>query len=151
MNENRLFTLAETLEQVNPANFGMHRWLCTASNDDARTNSVDLLRQVFDLTLDGAAPTPAIIMRAAQDCGTIACLAGWTVMLFGSVAGLQALAGHLSIYAAHLLELSDQEEIRLFLPATGGVAWRDIAPADAADTVRRFATTGQVDWATALR
>lgn len=130
----------------------MHRWLRTESGAGApRTNSVELLQHIFDLTPDGAEPTPAIIMRAAQDCGTIACLAGWTVMLFGSVAGLKALAGHLSVYAAQLLGLSDREEIRLFLPATKGVAWRDITPADAADTVRRFATTGQVDWDTALR
>jgi hypothetical protein len=80
----------------------------------------------------------------AQECGTAACVAGWTVVLFRPTYSIDGLTDEL---AMRLLGLTSAEAERLFYPK----GWLDLdfAPAEAADAVAAYLATGEVDWSKA--
>ena len=93
-------------------------------------------------------------------CGTVACIAGHAVMLFGDalqfelrqraegdprsdIERLVATTGSVPDQAQKLLDLANWEASALFCPVgdlTG------ITASDAADTLEHFADTGRIDW-----
>ena len=80
------------------------------------------------------------------DCGTPACISGWTRTLFGD--GI-----HGSDIDSELLGISSATGQRLFLPFEGGVYWaeppdspRYITAKHAAAVLRNLADTGELDW-----
>lgn len=71
------------------------------------------------------------------ECGTVACIAGWTYLTYGG-------CGDPYSEARNLLGLDEDRADALFLPY--GCDWEDITPAHAAQTLRKLAETGEVDW-----
>ena len=150
MDINRILTVAETLEQEDAGSFSMNCWTHTAEPTTApRSKYADHLRHIHDRIPQNAPHTPAAVTRAAQDCGAVACIARWTVIRFGTPGRLDAYyRGDVQGYATELLGINNRQALQLFTPKLQAHPC-DITPADAADTLRRFATTGEVDWETA--
>jgi hypothetical protein len=88
-----------------------------------------------------------------NECGTVACIAGWTYLTYGDPAG----EGDPHELAAIHLGLDEDRADDLFLPnpLTSGlpscVTYAQITPAHAAQTLRKLAATGEVDWSHANR
>ena len=81
-------------------------------------------------------------MSEQPHCGSVACVAGWTNILFGTPEGDRESA------QLHL-GLDDEQEYELFLP-TG--YWNNIYTAqEAVDALRHLASTGNVEWSAAAR
>lgn len=79
------------------------------------------------------------------ECKTSACIAGWTLLLFGTKGQKQAaVCGDIDYFgeAMTLLELEFPEADLLFTGATS----IDIPGKLAAKVIRRFVKTGNVDW-----
>ena len=152
MNEDRILTLAENLEQADPDNFRMAQWLRVEDYNIVQCDHPDdHLQHIHDWITPTLQTHPAsALIRAVQDCGTTACVAGWTVILFGTPEDLRDYGNQVSHYAAVLLDIGLTESRQLFLPNIRDVSYDDITAADAADTLRRFAHTGIVDWETAI-
>lgn len=77
-------------------------------------------------------------------CGTVACVGGWTVLLFAETDRNDA---NLDLYderhAALLLGLDYSVARQLFYPST---AWSAVTAARAAGVIRNLIRTGVVDW-----
>lgn len=73
---------------------------------------------------------------SGHNCGTVACVAGWTNKVFNTPASAAA--------AGDILGLSDDVSELLFLPE--GWTENDIKPDQAVRTLRHLAETGEVDW-----
>ena len=141
MDISRIVAVAEALELTRPRNFAMHAYLCTDRPGNEQSN----LQRINALIRPGSERTPAVLMRAAQRCGTHACIAGYTVILFGTPEGLAESDGEVEEYAQLLLGIGDEQAADLFAPATV-FNWQNLTPADAARTLRHLADTGTVDW-----
>lgn len=129
MNEDHILTVAESLEQVNPDNFHMPQWLRTEDYPTApRFIHSDHLQHIHDLMPCSPLHRPSALMRAAQDCGTRACAAVWTVILLGAPEGLREHNNQVSGYAADLLGINDADARRLFLPIGRNVNYGDLTP-----------------------
>lgn len=83
------------------------------------------------------------IDHSGHNCGTVACIGGWTVKLFGEITEAVDFEGE----ARDLLGLDDTQGHRLFY--AGGIDARrftSIQPAHAVRVLRHLAATGEVDW-----
>ncbi|RWF44259.1 MAG: hypothetical protein EOS65_02465 [Mesorhizobium sp.] len=95
----------------------------------------------------GNSPAPLTEFNMERwHCGTIGCIAGWTVHLFGNKgASAEDDAG---MKAGELLGLSLNDADNLFCPGSGreGPRLSEIKPAKAALILRHLAATGEVNW-----
>lgn len=80
---------------------------------------------------------PGLRDLSGHNCGTVACIAGWTHQVFKT-------GGHTISPAGYVLGLNEQESEALFLPE--GWADDEIGPQQAVRTLRHLAATGEVDW-----
>ena len=86
-----------------------------------------------------------------EHCGTAACIAGHTIILFGSHyqrARLKDQSLEVHIAARRLLELDADGANKLFEPPGSFNQHMPSSAKQAARTLRRFAGTGEVDWTT---
>ena len=95
---------------------------------------------------------------SAQNCGAVACAAGWAVMLFDpgfiyTMRPINEASPSIQGRAAELLGLNSDQARALFLPAHGTTMrdelmceYEDVTPEDIAVTLRHLATTGRVRW-----
>jgi hypothetical protein len=96
--------------------------------------------------IDGEAVT--LFSMSVWRCGTTACIGGWTQALF--TAPGQTFHGTISV--AEVLGISFVKAEALCYPGDMSIGrYEDITPAEAADTLRRLAATGKVEWKTERR
>jgi hypothetical protein len=88
---------------------------------------------------------------SGHGCGTVECLAGWTVLLFDqqgkrrnmALKGAQVMhSSDILISSAEAMGITSHEADQLFLPSLGS----DVSSRTAANVLRRLAETGEVDW-----
>lgn len=136
----RLLKLAETVEHgYYPFNgikaaFNMSSWLVFEDTCPSREHFLYSMPNRSDITPE-----------AEHSCNTIACLAGFAIMLFDKETTDKAKNDRHVSYertARKLLGLNDLESRELFV---GRIDSR-VTGAEAAKVVRHFAETGQVDW-----
>ena len=142
MNEERIRHLADVLERAHPSNFRMDMWM-EDPVDHLKSNKEDWI-------LERMGRYPA---REESDCRTVACLAGWTVLLYGRPHQVPLRKGHLKRWATDLLGLDAQTAEKLFVPTSGNdlldavhVPLRELTISQAVETLRGLAETGQVHW-----
>lgn len=133
MNTERILILADFIESLPDERLDMCYW---AKDEDGDEN----------LGL-----SPATVLH---NCGTAACLGGYTEALFNPTR--TGFRGTLGLWtpdaplpsdsAGTLLGLTVAQAHNLFMPPHANGAWDCITPAIAADTLRRLAETGQVEW-----
>ena len=141
MNKQRIRHLANVLERAHPSNFRMDMWL---------TNRMDVNVSSTRLMLDRMGKYPA---REESDCRTVACVAGWAVLLYGRPEHVPLRVNHLQRWAADLLGLDLQTADELFMPSSGNdiraavhVPLRELTVSQAVETLRGLAETGEVHW-----
>lgn len=81
----------------------------------------------------------------ANSCGTVACIAGWTYLTYAD----EVIPGSAGTVAAEILGLDEEVANSLFVPTDEDgldAMYEDITPAHAAQTLRKLAETGEVDW-----
>ncbi len=101
-------------------------------------------------TYHGLAGEEELIDKTENACGTVACIAGWTMLMENDWSGSHAENDegyNFHDNAKELLGLSDEEAARLFL-ANGArrIMLEDITPQHAVSVIRHLAKTGKVDW-----
>lgn len=114
MNPQRLNQLADHIEKLPPHQFSMDRWVF----QDGRSYYY----------------TPV-----TGHCGTTACIAGWTVIVFGDLTEKQLIAQQ----AAAILDLTDKERSDLFTPSR---SLGKITQERAVKALRHAAETGKIRW-----
>jgi hypothetical protein len=92
-----------------------------------------------------------IVDNSGHNCGTVACIAGWTAYLAKGSEPTHAYwtykDGHTSKIAREFLGLSRWEAGDLFEPgAVAAADWGSIKPSQAVAVIRHLAATGEVDW-----
>jgi hypothetical protein len=77
-------------------------------------------------------------------CGTVACIGGWTELLFAA----PAASGWYGHKAPSLLGLSQEDAQELFYPHAleDSLEWNQITNAQAVRVIDHFLATGKVDW-----
>lgn len=88
--------------------------------------------------------------RSGHNCGTVACIAGWSlavrqgrsVRVWGSGAWVKA---------SGFLGMDYNASYRLFLPSGLPVSYSDVSPAVAVEVLRHLAKTGKIDWPRAIK
>ena len=123
----RILQLADHLERLEPAQFNMCRWLVTYNNSE---------------------------YNFSDDCKTVACIAGHTVLLFadrGTPDNPIDLPDDIAEHAQKLLGLTDGQADSLFTPEQGRdigstVSYESISADCAAYALRHLAETERVDW-----
>lgn len=133
MNTERILLLADFIESLPDERLDMRYWASDPEGEE-----------------DLGQPTCTIL----HNCGTAACLGGYTEALFNptrtsfcGTRGLWSPEDPLpSDSAGTLLGLTVAQAHNLFMPPHANGAWDCITPAIAADTLRRLAETGQVEW-----
>ena len=137
MNTERILRLANFIESLPDERLDMCFW---AKDEDGDEN----LEQ-----------SPATVLH---NCGTAACIGGWTEALFNP--GRSTFLGTQGLWdespaavvptdsAGDLLGLTVAQAHDLFMPpmTEPRLSWSDITPTIAADTLRRLAETGRVEW-----
>lgn len=129
MNKQNILRLADALDNV----------------ELAKSHNIGFNMATFVSTFD--------IDRTEHDCGTVACIAGWAVAMFGHNG--KPRASPLSAmklnnfptpeeHATRTLGLSYVTAQSLFYP--GNPRYHQITPKVAAATLRHLAETGVVDW-----
>ena len=85
-----------------------------------------------------------------DECKTVACLAGWVVLMEGHLPEnyYYGLKNSTVKKAKKILGLSDDEAVALFHPHHVGLL--HIPPAAAIHVLRKFAETGKIDWLAAV-
>lgn len=78
--------------------------------------------------------------RTGNNCGTVACVAGWAHFIHG---GKSTKAGFINRRATKLLGLNEETASKLFAP---DFIRSDITPTQAALTLYILADTGKVNW-----
>ena len=132
MDEQRISQLADLVDQLHEPGFNMRAWLNVPSPPVTR-----VIDDARELGGDEAA------IRFAQDCRTIACIAGWTVIAFGDRGDLEDPAS-IRANARRLLDMDDDQAEALFWPQNS--AMELATPQDCAAVLRHLAQTGQVCW-----
>lgn len=132
MDEQRINRLADLVGQLSEPSFNMRCWLEPASIATSR-----VIDDARELGGDQAA------IAYAQDCRTIACIAGWTVIALGSTSDLDNPA-HIPAIARRLLDLDGDQAEALFWPQNA--AMELATPQDCAAVLRQLAETGRVCW-----
>lgn len=137
MNKQRVLELADTLEHhakeqkgLRGVGFNMRTW---------------------------ASKTRGHIRDRVDDCGTVACLAGWAYMLrFQTVTARRLLAvtdigkdWRIPTCAADYLGLDTPQTELLFRPNISVCDWDQITADQAVKVLRHLAKTGEVDWGVA--
>lgn len=120
--------LLARLDMIKPKQLKMDNFIVNTN-----TGPLDRVYDVLDLNVDM--------------CGTVGCLAGWTVIEFKAEAAKEDLPtwANVSLYAQACLGLSDDESRHLFYPA--GYDHKDkFKFEDAHQTVVRFWQTGVIRW-----
>jgi hypothetical protein len=93
--------------------------------------------------------------KSGHNCGTVACIAGWTAALFTedgkrrgspSAKELRNNGGWIPDIAAGAMDLSAAKAEELFHPDLQTWSWSRVTPARAVKTLRRLAKTGMVQW-----
>jgi hypothetical protein len=122
MNKQKMLCLAEMLEQTPVKHFDGWEWGETKNGKKAN-------------------------LANYQECGTTACIAGWTCLYAGHQLDEEGVydkdgkrVGFTADVAAKELELSDREADTLFYPDSGN--WEPSDPKSAAEAVRRFVESG---------
>jgi hypothetical protein len=91
--------------------------------------------------IDGEAITE--FSMSVWRCGTTACIGGWTEALHGKP--YELFHGHIGV--AKALGISLKQANALCYPGDMSVGrYEDITSTEAADTLRRLAATGKVEW-----
>ena len=88
-------------------------------------------------------------VQTAVDCETAACIAGWTCIVLDDEWSPYGYDYKPDKRARKLLGMTMDEARQLFTPVVGVDVmcnYADITPKDAADTMRRYADTGRVEW-----
>lgn len=85
--------------------------------------------------------------KFGHSCGTVACIAGWTMLLEKGADYGKNKALDFHAQATRLLNLTRDESDELFTMdnSYGGTLY-DVTPARAVAVIRHFADTGAVDW-----
>jgi hypothetical protein len=137
MNTERILLLADFIESLPDERLDMCFWAKDVDGDE----NLDV--------------SPETVLH---NCGTAACIGGWTEALFNptrltfrGTSGLWNTTqdGPLDKDSAGtLLGLTVAQAHDLFLPphTNGNGSWADITPAIAATTLRHLAETGRVEW-----
>ena len=81
---------------------------------------------------------------SGNQCGTVACIAGWAVFLEDGPEAL-ALGRNIERRAAKILGLPEDHADRLFSPDHTD-RWSSITPDHAASVLEEFAETGKIEW-----
>jgi hypothetical protein len=138
MNVDNILKLAEVLESdAAAAHFNMGEW--------------------FHHDGDHALPLGVTVAEAIQDCGTVACIAGWAVVAFHSAEELRDVNFDLAAIAANDLGLSSYRAMEIFTPGSAPhVVECDLpvyhaTPKQAAKLLRHLAATGEIDWREAFK
>ena len=84
------------------------------------------------------------IDHTGNNCGTVACIAGWTVFVEHGMDVLET-ERNIDDLATEILDLTLLEKVRLFEPFSPH-DWPSIKPEHAIRVLRNFAETGIVDW-----
>ena len=84
--------------------------------------------------------------RSPRDCGTVACIAGWTIAVADNMSPPASDLVRQFGRAAKILDLSPYQSDELFFGSHAGIELWDITPSHAARVMRHLAQTGQVDW-----
>jgi hypothetical protein len=85
--------------------------------------------------------------RSGHDCGTVGCIAGWTLALTNGVATVkEMLGGRIHAKAAEALGLDRLTALELFLAPGMGCHYGQVTPEEAVRVLRHLAETGVVDW-----
>lgn len=135
MNTERILRLANFIESLPDERLDMCFWAKDASGDENLEQSTETI---------------------LHNCGTAACIGGWTEALFNP--GRSTFLGTRGLWdespaavvptdsAGDLLGLTVAQAHDLFMPPHTSGAWDCITPAIAGATLRRLAETGQVEW-----
>lgn len=99
----------------------------------------------FDMTYwacEAETATPVARKVLQHDCGTVACIGGWTMALFQAGENLH---GQSYSDVGDFLGLSPLAALALFNPKIVE-GWGSITPSAAADVLDHLIRTGEVDW-----
>lgn len=128
----RLLYLRDFLRNLPPERFNMRSWWSAVTGGG--------------LKLYGTRPE-----EFTAECGTAACVAGWTVSVFRPRSPLNEFRGDwVEDVAGLILGLSSDEADKLFFPPDFFSERTDEwTPAQAADVIDHLLATGKVDWSVA--
>lgn len=139
MNKERLLQVADAIERGGIEGLGFNMAYHYLTLSEARVGD----KEAQDLS--------------GHDCGTIGCIAGWTVAIFRKPNLLEMHTVEFEDEAASILELHRCIATELFRPEHGTGAdpdlvpgW-DATPAQAAMVIRHLVETGEVDWGLPFR
>lgn len=126
----RLKYLAEFLRGLDPHRFRIQSWFTAADGGS--------------ITPSNTGQVPAEI---TSECGTAACIGGWTLSLFAPKARIKRNGPFIEQIAGRLLGLDPDTANELFMPA-GFLSGGFTAP-QAAAAIDSYLATGEVDWSKA--
>lgn len=160
MNKDRILALADTLDLIgatDAAVFSMGSWLDEQGHGENTGFPIPFADHLTVARRDDDTD----LIKAARDCGTVACIAGWAVIKFADLSQLANVCNEPEIdsddpqypqvfhLAAHLLDLDDDLASPLFTPTTSEDIHYPIvlvSPQTAARTLRWLAETEHVLW-----
>lgn len=125
LNIERLTVLRDVIANLPPSRFKMSTWVDVIDEEEDDRDSNEL--------------TAGDIKH---DCGTCACIGGWTDALFREPKDRPMQ--HSTLDTGKLLGLTGGQTYELFTPK--GVAWIEVTQEKAAEVLTRLIETGRVDW-----
>jgi hypothetical protein len=149
----------EYLARSEVAGINITRWRARAAKAHTQQERVKVLRdfltnlpqQNFDMRQWAVQKQSDKLIYAGPepDCGTMACVAGWTSYLSGM--GDFRTGGTIAKSAASWLGLDDEQSDRMFVPGilgedTGKVCLGNATTKDAVTMLDRFIRTGKIVW-----
>lgn len=88
-------------------------------------------------------PDSSLNDKTGNHCGTSACIAGWTLLLWGTDADRRnGWAGD----AGRILDLDEVQQQHLFFAQGSWLRWENITPQQAANAICSLVDTGEVKW-----
>jgi hypothetical protein len=92
--------------------------------------------------------------QTGHECGTVACIAGWTAMMFDADGNRLAAPDLPSEFSAHMtaqsaMGLTSRQADALFTPDR--LDYATITQCQAVAVLRKLAETGKVDWSSAMK
>jgi len=124
LNIERILELADHIEKVEAKRFNMARWIGT---------------------LGDTTPHLPTLVEVRHDCNTVACIGGWTDLLFAKSQS-QPWVNLPGNSAEMLLGLTEDEANALFCPPNYSRSNNPYTQAEAVWTLRNLAETGEVKW-----
>lgn len=144
MNAERILALADHIANLDERYFTMDDWI----NRDPR----------FYRKRSSYFGLPSDNREAAAECGAVACIAGWAVLIFAAAAD-EDIGVNIATEAQRLLGLDDDQATALFTPLEWDQIYerqdqpevlscscQTVTTHDAARTLRELAATGRVHW-----